>query len=200
MEDEVNKTIVTSAGALLAAVTMLSSTAEAGFKFHIGLGFPIGGYSHPSYEHHPHWRERVYVERKARRVHVAKKKSPTTTAVVQEQAPADTVAVENENSSISVAALPATDAATNPATAEDTSATPLQPVTPPQKDAAVAPTDLPVTKATEQATETPIDAPPLPAVDQKLATPAVPGQKTAKKLDCKTFFPSVGLTLSVPCG
>jgi hypothetical protein len=195
----VNKTIVTSAGALLVAVTMLSSTAEAGFKFHIGLGFPVGGYSHPSYQHHRHWRERVYVERKARRVHVAKKKSPTTSVVVKEQPPADTVAAVNENSSISVAALPETDAVTNPATVEDTSATPLQPVTPPQKDAAVAPTDLPATTATEQATATPIatEASPLPLVDQKLA---VPGQKTAKKLDCKTFFPSVGLTLSVPCG
>jgi hypothetical protein len=194
MEDEVNKTIVTSAGALLAAVTMLSSTADAGFKFHIGLGFPIGGYSRPSFQHHRHWRERVYVERKARRVHVAKKKAPTS-VVIKEQAPADTVAVVNENSSISVAALPETDAVTNPATVEDTSATPLQP----QKDAAVAPTDLPATTPTEQATATPIatEASPLPLVDQKLA---VPGQKTAKKLDCKTFFPSVGLTLSVPCG
>jgi hypothetical protein len=195
----VNKTIVTSAGALLAAVTMLSPTAEAGFKFHIGFGFPVGGYSHPSYEPHRHWRERVYVERKERVRTVRRKTSPVI--VAKEVAPADDVAVENENSSISVAALPATDAATNPATAEDTSATPLQPVTPPQKDAAVAPTDLPVTKATEQATATPIvtDASPLAVVDPKPATPIV-GQKTAKKLDCKTFFPSVGLTLSVPCG
>jgi hypothetical protein len=192
----VNKTIVTSAGALLAAVTMLSSTAEAGFKFHIGLGFPVGGYSHPSYEHHRHWRERVYVERKRS---VRRKSSPVI--VAKEVAPANDIAVENENSSISVAALPATDAVTNPATAEDTSATPLQPVTPPQKDAAVAPTDLQVNKTTEQATAPPIvtDASPLAVADPKPATPVV-GQKTAKKLDCKTFFPSVGLTLSVPCG
>ena len=172
-----NKTIIVSAGALLAAVTMLSSTAEAGFKFRIGLGFPVGGYSQPSY--HPHWRERVYVERKAKRVHVAKKKSETTTAVVQKEDPADTVAVENENSSISVAALPANEVATNPATTEDAS----------------------LAKTTET-TATPIvtNAPPLPVVDQKAETADVSGQKTAKKLDCKTFFPSVGLTLSVPCG
>jgi hypothetical protein len=195
MEDDVNK-LICSAGALLAAVTMLSSTAEAGFKFRIGLGFPVGGgYSQPSYHAHRHYRERVYVERKAKRTYVAKKKTPSTIATVQKEDPADTVAVENENSSISVAALPANEVVTNPATTEDTSATP------PQKDAAVAPTDGTVTNATET-TASPIatNAPALPLVDQKAATPDVPGQKTAKKLDCKTFFPSVGLTLSVPCG
>ncbi len=194
--------MICSAGALLAAVTMLSTTAEAGFKFRIGLGFPVGGgYSQPSYHAHRHYRERVYVERKAKRTHIARKKTPTTTASVQKEDPVDAVAVENENSSISVAALPANEVVTNPATTEDTSATTSEPVTPPQKDAAVEPTDGTATKATET-TATPIatNAPALPLVDQKPASPDVAGQKTAKKLDCKTFFPSVGLTLSVPCG
>jgi hypothetical protein len=172
-------THITSTAALLFAATMVSSSAEAGIRFGIGIGFPIGGY-HNTYEP-PHWRQRTYVERKATRARVAKRKpsEPSKPDI------ADTTA-QNENSSISVAALPATDlapVADVPVTGSTAlSATPANPPQHTQQEASVSPT-----------------AADTPAVAQNLNGPPADALKTGKKLDCKKFFPSVGMTVSVTC-
>jgi hypothetical protein len=163
-------TLIASAAALLAAATMVSSSAEAGFKIGIGIGIPIGGY-HNTYEP-PHWRQRTYVERKAKRTRIVKKKLSEPS----KQETADATA-QNENSSISLAALPATDIA--PVTTD--TATPANPPQT-QREASLSPA----------AADTPV-------VEQKLNTSPAEGLKTGKKLDCKKFFPSVGMTVSVTC-
>jgi hypothetical protein len=174
-------TLIASAAALLAAATMVSSSAEAGFKIGIGIGIPIGGY-HNTYNP-PHWRQRTYVERKANRTRIVKKKpsEPSKPDVAD-------MTAQNENSSISVAALPATDIApvadtpiTGSAAVSTDTATPANP---PQtrQEASVSPA----------AADTPV-------VEQKLNTSLADGLKTGKKLDCKKFFPSVGMTVSVTC-
>jgi len=177
-----NKTThIASAAALLFAATMLSSSAEAGIRFGIGIGFPIGGY-HNSYEP-PHWRQRTYVERKATRARVTKKapSGPSKTDT------ADTTA-QNENSSISVAAL--ADAA--PVTVAPLTNTPVA-----GSAALSVPANPPQTGMEREASiSTAADA---PVAEQKLNVSPADGLKTGKKLDCKKFFPSVGMTVSVTC-
>ena len=161
-----NKTLIALAAALMAAATMFSAAAEAGFKVHIGFGFPIGGFNTHSgdYSSHRRWRERHYVQRKAKS-QVAKKSSSGSktddVAKTEDAKPADAVAAETENSSITTAAIAA-----------------------PEDEA----------KDATKPAETTAQAEPKPAADT-----VVDAAKTAKKLDCKKFFPSVGMTLTVPC-
>ncbi len=57
----------------------------------------------------------------------------------------------------------------------------------------------PAEQETPVATTESVTTTPPAAVDPKPAEATADGQQTAKKLDCKKFFPSVGMTLSVPC-
>jgi hypothetical protein len=162
-ENAMKKTLITVATATFAVMTLFASAAEAGFKVHIGFGFPIGGFSGHSggYGGH-HYRKRYYVHRKVKpKVQVAKKPSAAKSTVAKvEEAPKPVVdTAENENSSITTAAV---------AEAEEQAAD----------------------KSTEAADKTAAAAvEPAPADEPK----------TVKKLDCKKFFPSVGMTLTVPC-
>jgi hypothetical protein len=170
MEDAMNKTLITIATAAIAATTLFTSEAEAGMKFHIGFGFPIGafaphggsgGYEYRSYKRHK------YVERRVKhKVYSAKKKdtSDDDVAKAEETKPAPVVAkVETENSSITMAALPA-------------------PVTSAVDETAPDKTTEPVQTTAEVVETTPVTE-----------------EKTTGKLDCKKFFPAVGMTLSVHC-
>lgn len=171
-----NKSLIAIAAAVLAAAIGFASSAEAGFKIHLGFGGPLhafgnsGGYSHQRYK------RRSYVARRSvtKKVHVAAKKSQPTETVAKVEEPevvaalpvAETITtVENENSSITTAAV-------------DPSL-----VTSPE------------TPATTAAVE-PEKAAPL-AVEPAATEPK--REKSASKLDCKKFFPSVGMTLTVPC-
>jgi len=138
--------------ALLAAVTMFASGAEAGFKIRLGFGGPLpaftaygnsGGHYAPKrrYQAARHYEKApVRVTRKAK---IAK--------AVEDEPEAKVVAkaAETENSSIAAAATQVS-AVTTPAPVETAAAT-LEDVEP------------------------------------------------GAKIDCKKFFPSVGMTLTVPC-
>jgi hypothetical protein len=160
--------------ALIAVATLYSSTAEAGLR--IGIGFGFGG---PSFAHgngggyKKHYHRKRYIARRVKKekVYVAKRKvSEPKVAKVEKVAKPEVVATapvveadviaENENSSITTAALDST-AAVDPET--------------------VTPVEV---KAETKTVE---------------AKPAVSKPEKAAKLDCKKFFPSVGMTLSVPC-
>jgi hypothetical protein len=157
--------------------TFFTSNAEAGFKIRLGFGGPLHAfntYGNSGGHSHRHHRRRSYVVSRTvkKKVHVAKKSTPVTEKVAEVEKPEVVAAVpvtetvtiaDNENSSITTAAVdpslvttpetPATTATVEPATGEP-----------------------PVAQTTE-----------------------VKREKSASKLDCKKFFPSVGMTLTVPC-
>ena len=151
------KSLVAIATATLAAATLLSSAAEAGFRIGVGFGGGVPPYltdynKQAASEYKAKKRYRAVRREESTPVRAAKKKSATGASVAKaekvekietETAPAKTA--ETENSSISLEKIDL---------AEKTTAEPV-------KTAAAAP--------------------------------------TARQIDCKKFFPSVGLTLTVPC-
>jgi len=154
------KSIVALATAILAATTLLSSAAEAGFKVHFGFGGGPAPYltdynKESAYEHKaPRKHYQAARRHESEPVPTAKKHTSENVAQVEdkveektETAPAKLA--ETENSSISVA----------------------------QAEVAQAATAEPVETA--------------------VATSSEP--KTAASLDCKKFFATVGMTLTVPC-
>lgn len=170
-----NKSLIAIAAAVFAAAIGFASSAEAGFKVHLGFGGPLHAFGNSGGHSYRHHKRRSYVAHRAvtKKVRVATKKSQPTETVAKVEEPevvaalpvAETVTtVENENSSITTASVDPS-LVTSPETPATTAA--VEPV----KAAA-----LPV----------------KPAAETKL-------EKSASKLDCKKFFPSVGMTLTVPC-
>ena len=160
-----NKFLIAIATLVFAAGAMLTSTApaQAGMKGRLAVGLAIGALSVMAHEHrryeHRKWKKKRYqARRKAKtKIYTSKKSSSSTKKVAKakpapEQKVADTD-VENENSSISTAAL--------------------EPI---EETASI---DNVAAEVSESEPEE--------------------GQKSANKLDCKKFFPSVGMTLSVSC-
>ena len=141
------KTIIAIATAILAATTLMTSAAEAGFKVHMGFGgvppYLTDYNKEAAYETKKRAQKRA--QRAARRheapAKVTKKAAP---AVAKVEKKVETAAV-SENSSISV-----TEGASKHASAAE-----------------------PVTTA---------------AADEP-----------ARSIDCKKFFATVGMTLTVPC-
>ena len=121
------------------------------------------------FHHHHHYRP-IYVARPVQKVYVARKTKPV---VVKEEDPVTVADVHNENSSITI--VP--DQVASVENSSITSASEPVKITETAKTAEVAKTIEPVKVA-----------------EEKKDKPAV-----AQKLDCKKFFPSVGLTLTVPC-
>ena len=170
-----NKSLVAIIVALVAAATIFSSAAEAGFKIRLGFGGPLhafnahgngGGYSKK------HYHRKRYIARRVKKekVYVAKRKvSEPKVAKVEKIAKPKVIATapiiepdviaDSENSSITTAALETVDS----------------------------------TAAVDTDTVTPVE------VKADTATTEPKSEKAASKLDCKKFFPSVGMTLSVPC-
>ena len=165
------KSPVALIAALIAAATIFSSAAEAGFKIHLGFGGQLPGFTAHGNSNYHH--RRRYIARrivKKEKVYVAKRKTTSEPKVakvektVSKPAVVATVPViepdviaDSENSSITTAAL-------------DT--------------ASVAPETVTPVEVKADATEPKTSSKP---------------EKAASKLDCKKFFPSVGMTLSVPC-
>ena len=144
--------------ALLAAVTMFASGAEAGFKIRLGFGGPLPaftayGNSGGSYERHSAPKRRYQAARHHEKapVRVTKKAKIAKAVEAADEPEAKVVAkaAETENSSI--------------ASAE--------------------------TQVSEVTTPAPV----------KTAAAPVTDAEPSAKIDCKKFFPSVGITLSVPC-
>lgn len=175
-----NKSTIAIAAAVLAAATGFASSAEAGFKIHLGFGGPLSFFGHGNSGGYSqrHYTRRSYVATRsvAKKVHVATKKAEPTEEVAKVETPEV------------VAALPVAEPITT-AEIENSSIT----------TAAVDPSLVtsPETPATTAAVE-PLEAATLPVKPAAEASgPKL--EKSASKLDCKKFFPSVGMTLTVPC-
>ncbi len=148
------KSLVAIAAAILAATTMLASTAQAGMRVRLGFGglppYLTDYNKEAAYETRRRAQKRAY--RAARRhkqapVRTAKKAPAESVAKAEpklEKAPAKVA--ETENSSISVASVSETNAEAKP-----------------------------------------------------VETAAIPSEPEARSIDCKKFFPAVGMTLTVPC-
>jgi hypothetical protein len=166
-----NRIMIAVAVAVFAMAGMLARPAEAGMKGRLAVGLAIGAigvlaHQQHQYEHRK-WKKKRYEARRRteKKVYTSKKSSTPKVkevakaepAPLPEQKVADTL-VENENSSISTAAL-----------------------TPIEETASID------------------DAEPVNVAAEVSETEPAAEQATANKLDCKKFFPTVGMTLSVPC-
>jgi hypothetical protein len=164
-----HKTLSAIVIATIAFVTFTTSAAEAGLLRQLAVGAVIGAAIHHSLHH----RERVYVvPRRVERVYVARPQVVYTRpepVYVQQDEAPAPTLVHNENSTI---AVDATDVADN-ATTDSVEKIIVK------KDQVAATAPKPA-KVAEVAVEV---AEPQPS----------------KRLDCKKFFPSVGMTLTVPC-
>ncbi len=171
-----NKSLVALIGTLIAAATMFASAAEAGLKIRLGFGgFPAFN-SHGGgggYGHRHYQRKRYIARRVAKKTYVAKKSTPSAPKVAK----ADKVSKPEV-----VATAPVTDEVEVIADNENSSITSAAE---PIKTSAIA----------EPETEIPVAV----KADAKSAKDEAKPEKTAGKLDCKKFFPSVGMTLSVRC-
>ena len=146
------KSIIAIATAILAATTLLSSAAEAGFR--VGFGFGGGvppyltDYNKQAASKHKRTKKRAYRAARRQKTAPAKvTKKASSVAKVENKAEEKKVekVAQSENSSISVAQ------------------------------------DAPEQKTVAQTVET--------------ATASQP----ARAIDCKKFFATVGMTLTVPC-
>jgi hypothetical protein len=173
---KMNKSLVALIGTLIAAATMFASSAEAGLKikFGFGGGFPAF-HSHNGGGHaHRHYQRKRYVARRvAKKTVVAKKSTPSVSKVAK----ADKVSKPEV-----VAAVPVTEEVEVIADNENSS---IAGVGEPIKTSAIADPETETSDIAE--------------ADAKPTKGEAKPEKTAGKLDCKKFFPSVGMTLSVSC-
>jgi hypothetical protein len=179
LEEAMTKSLVALIVALIAAATTFSSAAEAGLKIRLGFGGPLpaftahgngGGYSHR------HYKRKRYIARrvaKKKKVYVAKKKTTQAPKVAKVQKVA-------KPKIVATAPIVEPDVI---ADSENSSIT----------TAALETDTVDTTAAVDTDTVAPVE------VKADAATAAPKREKAASKLDCKKFFPSVGMTLSVPC-
>jgi hypothetical protein len=171
------KSPVVIIAAIIAAVTMLASSAQAGIKIRLGFGGPLPVFTAHgnSYSSAPQYHRKRYIARRVKKekTYVAKRKtsepkvakaSAKKPAEVAKATPEPEVIADSENSSITAAGFEA---------------------------AAIDPV---VVKADEA-----IAVQPIKAAETSVVLPEQKPVKAAGKLDCKKFFPSVGMTLTVPC-
>jgi hypothetical protein len=171
-----NKSLVALIVALIATATAFSSAAEAGLRIRLGFGGPL-----PSFVAHgnggysqKHYHRQRYIARRVKKekVYVAKRKvSEPKVAKVEKIAKPKVVAT---------APIVEPDVI---ADSENSSIT----------TAALETDTVDTTAAVDTDTVAPVE------VKADAAAAAPKGEKAASKLDCKKFFPSVGMTLSVPC-
>ena len=179
-----SKSPVAFIAALIAVATMFSSAAEAGLRIRLGFGGPLPGFTAHGNGGHAsrHYHRKRYVARryvKKEKVHVAKKaKSEPKVAKVEKKVSKPQVAEKKVSKPQVVAKAPIVEPDVI-ADSENSSIT----------SAALD------TAAIEPETLTPV-AVKTDAVEPKATSKP---EKAASKLDCKKFFPSVGMTLSVPC-
>ncbi len=164
-----NKSLLAIATATCALATIASPAAEAGFKIHFGFGGGFGGSHHHHHRHH--YRPHYVVRPVQPKVYVTRKAKPI---IIEKQIviekPVTTVADAVHNENSSIA-LASADVADSQAT--DSS------------EKIVVKTDKTAVAAEK------------PAAVAEAAVASSP--QPPKKLDCKQFFPSVGMTLTVPC-
>jgi hypothetical protein len=171
LEEAMNKSPIAIVAALLAAATFFSSTAEAGFGIRLGFGGPLPGFiAHGNGGGYGSYhRHREYQYVERRRA-----KKSTTVAKRSTPSEAKVAKVEKEVAKPEVvAAIPAVE--------PDIIA------------------DSENSSITSVGTTAALDSETVKSGEVKAATTEPKREKTASKLDCKKFFPSVGMTLTVPC-
>lgn len=182
--------------ALLAAAVMFASSAQAGFRVRLGFGGPLpaftahgGGYSGERQYYRKRYVERR-VTRKKEKVHVAKRKTTSEPKVAmkdveqkvaKKEAPEPKTAKKEKSTPKrqAVAAVPA-----EPGVSADS------------ENSSIASDELEAQQTSVPGAE--LQAAAQPAVAQVPPPERKPAQSVSK-LDCKKFFPSVGMTLTVPC-
>ena len=174
-----NKSLIALFATLIAAATAFAPAADAGFKVRLGFGGPLPGFTahgpgHGGYGHRHYQRKRYIVRHVTRsKERVAKKAAPAAPKVAK---------VEKKVSKPKVIAqLPVEEIkADKVAEIENSSIT----------TALADPIEASVTAEPEAST---------PAPQPTAAIADTKTERTASKIDCKKFFPSVGMTLTVPC-
>jgi hypothetical protein len=197
-ENVMNK-LLTLAAALLLAFASTLSTAQAGMRgvgIGIGIGVGLGAMGAMSNSGRGSYEAREYRQRKKERSSrrdsgssekkVTSKKSKSNSQEAKSESKAKTETAD---------AKPSTDASIEPSSIAGTAgeSTPA-PVTTGSTDTAAAQTEnssISLAVGTNEDTPKKIDT--ASTDTDKTAT------KEAKSLDCKKFFPSAGMTLSVPC-
>ena len=164
------KILIAVATVFIALTTMLSSSADAGFRVGIGFGVLHSKLMTPHRSRrstHRRRNKRKYraaKRRRAKRKVYSKKRSSKRTSIAKvKQAPKAAPVIDNsrnENSTISTAMVD---------------------------------TEEYDTETTFEAEETDVEN-----VAEE-TTDAVPVANTGNQLSCKKFFPAVGMTLTVPC-
>lgn len=175
-----NRIIIAIATTAFALIPMMTPAAHAGSKTRLGIGLAIGaiGAMHAINKAKRYERKRINKKRhkvrrhKAKRkVYTAKKKKPVVKAPVVAKV------------AVPVPTLPVKKDAVDLVSIE-------QPVV--SENSSISTAALPPIEETA-------------SIDKTVNASAEPVQaaadtaETAEKLDCKKFFPSVGMTLSVPC-
>ncbi|WP_072372368.1 hypothetical protein [Hyphomicrobium sp. NDB2Meth4] len=167
--------------AIICAATTFASGAEAGFRIRLGFGGPLPAFTAHGNSYHGarEYHRKRYVARhhaKKPKVHVAKKKSAEP-KVAKKQQQEKVAAKPATKKALAVAKAPAQVSA--PADTENSS----------------------ITTASLEAGEPTADIDNTESIDVQIPEPkpAIKPGKQASKLDCKKFFPSVGMTLTVPC-
>ena len=170
-----NKAWIALIGTVILGVTAFSPAADAGFKVRLGFGGPLPvftghGHSHGGYEHRRYERERYIARRAARSEERVSRKAAHKTAKTQKSVSKAQTAARVSDDDNTPAKV---------AEIENSSIT----------------TDLADPIETAVIPEPHVSSTPQPAV----ATVSPKAALTASKADCRKFFPSVGMTLSVPC-
>ncbi len=173
-----NKIIIAIATALFAFTPLAAPSAHAGSK-KLGIGLAIGaiGAMHAinqaqRYEKRKRWKQKQQARRyraKQKQTDIAKQKSPAP------KAPAVAKVI------MPMPELPVKKDAIDLASIEEPTR---------NENSSIATAVLPTVEETASI-DTPVEAEPAKVTND--------APKTAEKLDCKKFFPSVGMTLSVPC-
>jgi len=166
--------------AFICAATTFASGAEAGFRIRLGFGGPLPAFTAHGNSYHGarEYHRKRYVARhtvKKPKVHVAKKKATPEPKVAKRQQWEKVAAKPATNKPLAIAEVPAGALADTENSSIATASLEVSGPTAAPEDAKAI--DVPVRKP----------------------KPATVPEKTASKLDCKKFFPSVGMTLTVPC-
>jgi hypothetical protein len=179
-----NKSPVAIIVALIAAATMFASGAQAGFKIRLGFGGPLPAFTAHGGNYHSerHYHRKRYLARrvvKKEKVYVAKRKTTSEPKKVI----AKTVTKKPEA------------VATAPVTAPEVIAD--------NENSSISTASLD-TAVVDPALVKEGEVPAVEPAKVSAATEPVQAAKpkttqAASKLDCKKFFPSVGMTLTVPC-
>jgi hypothetical protein len=170
-----SKSPVAFIAALIAVATMFSSAAEAGLRIRLGFGGPLPGFTafgNGGGHGSRHYHRKRYVERryvKKEKVHVAKK-AKSEPKIAKVEKKVSKPQVIAKAPIVEPDVIADSENSSITSAALDTAAIEPETLTP-----VAVKTDAGEPKATSKP------------------------EKAASKLDCKKFFPSVGMTLSVPC-